>query len=244
MKVSYKLREYTFIRFVISIIFLGLFQNVLLAQNTDSLQIIELQKQVAELKQSSGKIDMSSYLTLAGIVATLTGLIGYLFKKSIESKISSTSSKLEKEFDDRIVKTINEKKSTIDKTFEQVDLEQKIISTKIIYLYGEDTPVVKRVLKNIGFDMNNNIVTSEKEAQKGYNLLFINNENGTLDMDAVLDMVNKLPNEVFTFYYNTNRIFFPTIKLDKGKEDKVNFVTNASQIYGNLLNTLRYQDKL
>ena len=63
-------------------------------------------------------------------------------------------------------------------------------------------------------------------------------------MEEVVEKVKAMPSTAAAFYYNTTRKFFPIHQIAAEDQDRVNFATNPAQLYGNLVNTLAYQDKL
>ena len=50
--------------------------------------------------------------------------------------------------------------------------------------------------------------------------------------------------DICFFYFNETRVIFPTDRLQYDLQKRINFATNPAQIYGNLLNTLKYQDRI
>lgn len=156
------------------------------------------------------------------------------FRKKTEEKLAA----IEKE----IVKAINDKREIIDRAMEASDKEGRLLASKRVYLWGEsDYEIIKKVLKNARFNVSEHFFTTEEEAKEGYDILIVNNQKGTLDMKEVLKKVNALPDKTCALYYNTTRVNFPSDDLIEAKQDKVNFANGAAQIYGNLLNLMKYQ---
>jgi len=210
--------------------------------NPDSLEIENLKSQLTALEKANelGVLKWQDYVGIGCLVALLSGLIGYYFKKSVDVAIVGFNKNVE----EKIVKTINDKKEVIDLIIEKTDLERQLLENKKIYLWGEeDQQLVKRVLKKVGFNFSNLLIKEEEVEEKSFDLLFINNQKGSLDMNEMLAKIEALNEKQVAFYFCTQRIILKTDKLKEGKEDIVNFSTNAAQIYGNLLNSLKYQDK-
>lgn len=69
-------------------------------------------------------------------------------------------------------------------------------------------------------------------------LVFFNNEEKTMEHDVLLDILSKTKDTSLCFYFGPDRF--------DGKEfkDKVNFANSRVQIYGNLINSLRYKSLL
>ena len=215
------------------------------AADNDSLTILELKTQIKELQEKQKGINWNTVLPISLVIAIIGGLLYNLTKMNIKTTEERMLKQFEARLEEQIIKTINDKKELISKTLEHTDVEQRLLQNKRIYRIGEaDDALIKKVLKNVDFNLQNYYVTDE-EAKNGFDVLLINNANGQFqDLTEFVNQVNQLSDNVVAFYYNTTQKFFPSKDLNKGKEDKVNFATNPAQIYGNLLNTLKYQDKL
>lgn len=229
------------------LIFLMLFMffvSYFLVANNDSLTIVNLQEQVEQLQEKQKGINWRTVLPLSAFIVLIGGLLYGLSRANVKAIEDRMLKQFETRLEEQIIKTINDKKMLVDLTIGNTDTEQRLMQTKRIFRIGEaDDSLIKRVLKNVSFNLQN-YYTNEEEAKDGYDILLINNANGSQDLNELVGKVNLLPDQIAAFYYNTNQKFFPSKDLEQGKEDKVNFATNASQIYGNLLNTLKYQDKM
>lgn len=153
------------------------------------------------------------------------------------------------ELEKKLKESFNEKKEIISRTFENTDYEMQLWKKKKILLIGDDdTRIVKRVLRRAGFNIQENLFEDVSQiGTKGFDILFINNYLGNINLKEAVEMVKGLPPNVITFYFTSRHereLNFPTDQLDFDQQDKVNFAKSASQIYGNLLNSLKYQDKL
>ncbi len=203
------------------------------------------------------------------IVASMIGIGGYIWKKlidkSVDNALNTQKDESERDFkryladqkisyeekvrelEERIQTSFNEKQQIIDKTFEDTTTEVLLWKNKKIKVFGEeDTTILKQVLKRAKFNINEHLIEQD-DTDSNYDVLFINNVNGEVDLDEALEVVKNLPPHVLTFYYTSRyepQYNFQTRKLDITQYDKVNFAKSAAQIYGNLLNTLKYQDKI
>jgi hypothetical protein len=232
----------------------------------------ELQTEVLDLKSQIDQWKYIAIGLMIGF-GVLGALISYFFKKATESKVNESQSQIEKRLatfelaaEDRIrqteqsaIETINEKKHTIEKLMLGTSTEQSLLYQKKIYLWGESNPInILKILRIVGFNMQN-LLQTEEESQDGYQILFINNETGMYspakvpaidsqrperDFTQILDMIKSQGPNVCVFYYNSNQASLPIHKLDFDLKHRVNFATNPSQIYGNLMNMLKYQDRL
>lgn len=208
-------------------------QYITLQQKSQELQTERFTVELEKQKQS-----LFAYFVGFLGVGTLAGFYVLLFlvPKEIEKR-----AKLE--VDEKIGDAIRGRSETVRRILSNYDIEAHLWQNKRIYCIGENDSLLQKILSNAGFNFNN-YYNAENPPKYGYDILFINNANGTEDLSKIVNEVNSLPDDIIAFYYNTNQKHFPSKDLKKGKEDKVNFVNAASQIYGNLLNTLKYQDKL
>lgn len=173
-------------------------------------------------------------------IGTFLGFVTLLFwiPKEIEKR-----AKLE--VDEKIADAIRGRSETIQNMLKDYDDETFLLQNKRIYVIGEkDDALIRKVLQNAGFNFQNYYKT-EDQTKNGFDVLLINDRDGTTDIEdiALVERIKSLPKDVAVFYYNSTRKPFD-IKKFPDMEDKISFVNAASQIYGNLLNILKYQDKL
>lgn len=218
-----------------------------LSAKQDSLDLVTLKKEVADLQKQQKAIDWGTILPVSAIALGALWLAYGLFQSKVKSVEERMLKQFETRLDDQITKTINDKKNIIDRTIGNTDIELRLMQTKRMFRIGEvDDAIVKKVLKNVGFNMQN-YYTSEEEASKGFDVLFINDKGGSIEIGdtntKLIQEIKSLPEDVVVFYYNNTGKRLDTGKFP-GMEDKISFVNAASQIYGNLLNTLKYQDKI
>jgi len=204
---------------------------------------------VLENRVSQLESDKNSLLWLLGILTLIWGVIVFWAKKLTDRTIKNTEEDFRKKTEEKLagiememVKAINDKRNTIDRAMEHSDKEGVLLATKRVYVWGEeDFAIIKKVLKNAKFNVSEHFFVTDEEAKEGYDILIVNNQNGSLDLDQVVKKVNGLPDKTCAMYYNVTRLNFPTDKLSEEKQDKVNFANGAAQIYGNLLNLMKYQ---
>lgn len=244
-----------------------------LSAQSDSLRIVEMENQIQALQEKTEGINWPQVLSISGIAGVLFLLIGWAFKSAVEksqqaeaAKIERKIGELEREAESRIAKaekkileSINEKGDVVHLAFEKTSEEQALLQTKRILVWGEsDLEMIKRVLRRAGFNLNN-LFTTEEETEKVFDILLINNTTGSktprepqiekskrpsYDFSEVLGRVSDLELPKCIFYYNETFVHFPRKKLPPELQDRINFATNPAQLYGNLLNTLKYQQNL
>lgn len=216
--------------------------NTFLHANTsDSLRIVKLEEQVLQLQNTNQNNTQTIGIIGFVILAIFAGLIKWSIDRGMKNIETSFKAKVE----EQLLAVLNEKKATVNKTFEVVDYNRSLLNNKCLGLWGEaDASIVRSVLKRMDYNMENliDLNLTGFEEQK-FDVLLINNISGKVNSDKMLEIVKGLPQKTLVFYFNNTRAFFPIGKLKLEDQDKVNFATNPSQIYGNLMNTLAYQDK-
>lgn len=193
---------------------------------------------------------------VASLVGAAIGLLGaWGFKSSLkttfnnkliayENKQRKRLEVIDKEVEYSVLKAVNAEASVITKTFAQTRLESQLkINTKLKILNPKiDGGDVNRVLR--AFNINHKNITENED----YDLLIINNQNAGLgkknELDQYVDIVSNLGPHQMAFYYNDTNDRFPSEKVDKARRGHLNFATNPSQIYSNLLGSLFYLEAL
>lgn len=234
-------------------------QYLALQQENQKFQIERFTVELEKQKQS-----LFAYFVAFLGIGTLAGFYALLFliPKEIEKR-----AKLE--VDEKIIDAIRGRSKAIRNMLIDYDTETYLLQNKRIFIDGgEGKDKIKQVLEENGFN-SDNIFTTEAEASKsGYDAIFINNMNGdvfpnepkkddkgnidenlTKDYQQKFESLNaKIEAEkpvICFFYYCEKNINFPIHKIKSyDLKKRINFATNPAQIYGNLLNTLKYQDKI
>lgn len=221
-------------------------------------RIKALEKTMLELQSNRPLLQWQDYLSIGILVSAVVGLIGFYFKQAVETSkekeivaLKARLTEFEKQAglsiksaEEKIIQEIGTNETLFRRIVETADLESLLKQYKRIYFIGEIPDNVIRLLMKAKFPRKNLFPQGESDGED-FDLLFINNENGTLNLDEMLKEADDLPDNVFIFYYSTKQgAFFPTHKLPEAKRDRVNFATNPAQLYGNLLNTLKYQHEV
>jgi hypothetical protein len=249
---------------ILSLLLLGLAVVPTLAKSlADSLQqlmtlVAEQQAALEELKGNQPFLHWQDYLGIGIVVSAVASLIGFLFKQSIEATKYVGISKLQSRLDDfersargniqlseeKIITAINGNEALLNKIREGADLEELLIKTKKIRLVGEFPDTIISILTKVGF-LRKNLITEADGDISAFDVHFINNENGSVNLEEAVQVVKELPDNIHVFYYSSKHgLFFPTGQLPYEARHRVNFATNPAQIYGNLINTLKYQHRL
>jgi hypothetical protein len=173
---------------------------------------------------------------------TLIALIGYFWsvysflKRQAEEQVKVQIGPIVEQYRADLLQLLNENSE-----------EKILIANKLIAVVGEEDLNINRTLRIIGFS-SNNLKQYDPEKKDSYDVLFINNSQGVYydgtepKKQALLNLVKKESEEVGIFYYCETGINFPMKEVTD--PFKCNFATNPSQLFGNLLNSLKYQDKL
>jgi hypothetical protein len=173
-------------------------------------------------------------LAWSGIGLTFFSLLGLWWKgkRHIEEK-------LKEKFD----KIITQQEGNILELIDKHDIENQILKTKKILVLtaknGDDT-FVRKFFKIMGFQIDN--VNYEKvdsyKAFDNFDLIFINNEDITFDETLIQEYFEKSKKNVVLFFFGN--------RFTKGENvlSRMSFANSRTQIYGNILNLLKYQEVL
>lgn len=226
-------------------------------------QKLDLQFQKLEHKISAIEDKLQReyyYLVTIGFPLTLIGIIGVLI-----STYRYLVVRAREEVDEAIKPIIQKHESSVLDIIKKYDDEKRLFSEKVILVWGEeDYSEIEKVLDNVEFNMDNLKSYDEIRGGEPYHLLLINNTTGKVlpqnnnnnnnqaEKDKYTEAWNELKSiaenqasSVCIFYYCSTTINFPIWEIkDKTLQARINFATNPSQIYGNLLNSLKYQDHL
>ncbi len=201
-------------------------------------------------------------------IGTAFGFLALLFliPKEIEKR-----AKLE--VDEKIGDAIRGRSETVRHLLNTYDEESFLRQNKRIYIAGgTGKEKVRDILIENGINSENVYLDEDTAKRNKYDILFFNNLNGELlpakpqdkngqkhdeakyneemrkhdeAFQAILKMMQAEKQSVCFFYYNETNVIFPIWEIrDYDLKKRINFVTNPAQIYGNLLNTLKYQDKI
>jgi len=117
--------------------------------------------------------------------------------------------------------------------------ENKLRNKRMIVLSdikSEDT-FLKKFFKEMGFTKIRFKNTSDQKSLTNYDLLFINNESGGIDKETIDNYCSKSIDSSVLFYFNTNGIRY----INENVANRLSFANSRTQIYGNLINLLKYQ---
>lgn len=243
----------------IFLLFLILFTSTIDAQRDSGL----VNKPVETVSPLENKKEATflDYIQISNMLfgGLITGLIAFLIQKvvvqgKINNDIEKHSHRIEKKFDEekkrlevQFQNSINLRKEKIESWIQAHDRENELIENCKLLLVGQKNQHnVRKLLLQMGFRDEN--ILSEDDVQTGvnYQIIFINNETAEIQFDkTLLGWVNNMPSTTLAFYYDKTRTkHFPTKDLAPALQAKVNFVNAPAQIFGNLMNTIKYRERL
>ena len=237
---------------VVLMIFLLFMTNLCLAQK-DSLKLKSLEDRIQiiegfkENTKEGLKIDFTkletklnrdySHLETCGYVfgsLSLVLIIGACWKGKayVDEKIKEKFDKIITEYENHILEVIRKE-----------DIEQKLIlKKKILVLTAKngDDAYLRKFFKAMKFSIDN--VNYEKvdtyKVYDNYDLIFINNEAGDFDENLTETYFKESNSTSVLFYFGSNT------KVTPEQKNRMGFANSKPQIYGNLINLLKYQDIL
>jgi hypothetical protein len=175
-------------------------------------------------------------ICFSGLGLSFILVFGFLFKarKYADEKIKITFNNI-----------IEERENHIIEIMQQYSDEINILQTKKIVVLssteGEDD-FLGTFFKSFGFNKKNIsfLKVDAYQAIKDYDLLFANNETDDLSKDLIDEFFNNSANNSVLFYFNTTHNNYINEKIS----DKLSFANTRTQIYGNLINLLKFQKVL
>jgi hypothetical protein len=178
--------------------------------------------------------NLMKWLMIIGLPVSILLLIGGIWKNR-----KYLDEKLNKKFD----KIIEQNESDILEVINKHSIENQILKNKKILVISDkdgDDSFLKKFFKEMKFDRNNvkYVKTNTYGNHHGdYDVVFANNEKDDLNIDLIDDYFNNSNDKAVVFYYNTTRKNY----TNNDVSDRLSFANSRTQIYGNLINLLKYQ---
>lgn len=172
------------------------------------------------------------------LIFSFIGLSGFVsLKKYIEKKAQEKAEKLVNEVYKEKARELLELARKQNEEFQLKETKSILVVSK----NSDDNTFIERFFKKMEFH-NDKIkyeTLSQVKNPDKYDLLLFNNENLNIDHGDLLAILAKTKPVNFCLYFGPDR-------FDGGKEfkDRVNFANSPVQLYGNLINSLRYQSLL
>jgi hypothetical protein len=147
-----------------------------------------------------------------------------------------------KKINEKFDSLLDEKKNSIIEIIENHDIETQLRKTKKILVLtpdGADDSLLKKYFEIMGFKLRDFRTLEDPPNLREYHLVLLNNEDNKFKKNVIYDMVTNTKNVMF--------FYFGAPSEDSGRirnEKNVAFANYGAQLYGNLINALRYQQLL
>lgn len=208
--------------------------NDQLRKINEKIEIAKLREGVESAKEGIKDTKNLLYWIFGIGVGVFAALYTYFLNKYHKSRILA-----EREIREKIAYYFDTEESNLVQLVEQVD--SKALNKKSIFVLspvGSDTDFIRKFFKDARFPNVEFQYTDKIKNLNKANLVLFNNEDGKFDHDHISDIMKKTKKDVVCFYFGTDR-------FDSGEfKDRVSFANARVQLYGNLINALRYQTLL
>jgi hypothetical protein len=237
----------------IAILFTLLILNTSEANQSDSIKLSGLEnriektenfqsntKDALEIKFDKLKLSIDQdyswlkYLAWSGIGFPIISFLGLWWRGQ-----KYIGEKLTEKFD----KIITQEEGNILAVIEDQDKEKQIVKGKKILVLtstnGDDI-FLRKFFKTMGFPINNvdyKKVDSYKKFER-YDLIFANNEDNSFDIELIQDFFQKSDFKTVLFFFGDK---YPRASAEA---NRMNLANSRTQVYGNLINLLKYQEIL
>lgn len=172
-----------------------------------------------------------------GPLILITLLLSYFkLKKYIEKRATE---KIEAKLDQFVSNRKKELKAIAEEYAEKIAVEKK----KILVYSSDMTQSLNltRFLNNRGFKNVVPAIPGMSNEREDMDLILFNEETGKLDAGLIKDLANLTPDTVLCFYYGAH---YDKKGLNHNVLQRFNAANSRVQLYGNLINSLRYQGTL
>ena len=207
--------------------------NAQFKEINEKIQIAELKKEVESAKEGIKETKNLLYWMIGIAVAFFLGLFTYFEKSYNKSRMHA-----EREIMKKIAYYFDTEESNLLQLVEETDLNHLKNKMSILVLspVGVDISFFKDFFKRTRFPKVNFQYTDKKAKLKSANMVLFNNDDGKFDHKEILNIIERTKDEVYCFYFGQD-------KFESGDyKDRVSFANTKLQLYGNLINALRYQE--
>jgi len=174
-------------------------------------------------------ISLGSLLGIAGLVFSFYRRAVRIFNKIVDERVENL---FEMSFDEHF----NQKKDSIIQILRKHDEETELRENKrIIVLSPEESD---EYFERMGFEKVQYHKMGSDQKPGDVDLIFFNGGNFEIKKDDIFKYIDKLGDQTSYFYYGK------AIPLSDELLEKISFANLKSQIYGNLINALRYQSMM
>ena len=211
---------------------------------SDALDL-KFEKLEKELKDDYDHLEILLWIFGPITILSIIAYIIRLFK--LYNLVQETA---DKKINEKFDSLLDDKKSNIIEIIEKHDIETQLKKTKKILVLtpnGADDSFVKKFFGDQVMGFNRELVfyatPDELKKKNKVDLVFFNDEKQPFGQEKIIEIMRKAGKNNVFFYFGQNHL---DLKDDKYKDlkDRVNFANARAQIYGNLIDTLRYQKLL
>jgi hypothetical protein len=214
--------------------------NTQLKKINEKIQIVELKKEVDSAKE--GIKDTRNLLYwIVGIGICIFGIVVSAFAALYThflNKYHKSRMLAEREIRERIAYYFDTEESNLQRLVEEADLNRLKNKMSILVLspVRVDISFIKDFFKRARFPNVNFQYTDKITNLKSANMVLFNNDDGKFNHKEILNIIAKTKDDVYCFYFGQGRFESGDYK------DRVSFANTKLQLYGNLINALRYQE--
>ncbi len=154
---------------------------------------------------------------------------------------------IDKQLKNKFNNIINQREGSILDIINNQDEEKRILRNKKILVLtsknGDDN-FLRNFFKKVDFDIDNVKYIKEEFFDASYlqniDLVFANNEKEDLDIELIKEYFSNSSSKTVLFYFNTTQKHYRQDDVS----NRLSFANTKTQIYGNLINLLKYQKVL
>lgn len=213
----------------------------------EKAQEVQFKSLKAELKEEYSLLTLVIYIlfpiSVIGAIVAVVTTYGRIKKNAVEVAEKITKEKIEEQYE----KVLNENKATLLAIMSEQNEEMQLRQNKKILVLSAENgsdDFLKGFFTGMGFDKRNVVFrkVSQYQPENGhYDVIFANNETDDLSFGIINQYFDSSEENITAlFYFNTTRKNYINSKV----AERLNFANGRTQIYGNLINLLKYQDKL
>jgi len=213
-------------------------------QREQQKELYEEHKKLLKDNFKNKSDEMDNKYDLFKVIAALFGSLTIITIFSLYAKLKKRVLEIgDKKIEEKFDSLLEEKKSRIIAILKNHNEEMKLKNEKSILVLtpkGADDSPIKKFFKEMDFNLNLIYFESPDNLNKlnKVHLALFNNESGTFDHKEIDDIIRETKDYVFCLYFGRDRF------ISTRHQDRVSFANAKVQLYGNLINALRYQKLL
>ncbi|MGE0087818.1 MAG: NARF domain-containing protein [Desulfococcaceae bacterium] len=198
-------------------------------QEMEKTMALDFQKTDLRVSKTENYFALLGIITLGGLAALWISIYSYADKKAKEL--------FEKRFDESVEKVLRKSRDELEELIMLHDMEHQLKKKKILVLSKSeaDKEKISLFFKKMAFKDVAYRIFDENLEYKDYDAILINDRNKVFTTEEVDNYFKKTDPKSICFYFGPQRISLP---------ENVASASIGMQLYGNLMNALRYQRML